>query len=173
MDNENNQRSMDEEVAINNGAFRKTFKKYDETKSYHNYAEHEIYFDPTCLELDSVTDILEIMSELNNISLKIFTYGSFCDSQARVLQYLEDSFERWKADKLHNAGIDDRAYRSEKSKERFLMVTFKEEYRSFQNSIAMEQYKLSLLQRVTKALESYGYKLHALKDYNLAIERNS
>jgi hypothetical protein len=69
--------------------------------------------------------------------------------------------------------IDDRSYKSEKSKERQLITMFTPMYTAYTNRIYDEKYKLSLLKRAVSALESYGFKLHALKDYCMAIEKNS
>ena len=155
------------------GSFVKKFKKYDETRIYNDYEELEIMFDSSFLELDSVTDIHEIMQEINKLSYRIFYYGSLCDSQNRVVQQLEDEFDRWKAEIFFNEKIDDKQYKSEKSKERHIFNKYSKEFIAFQNALSTEKYKLSMLQRVVKSLEGYGYKLHDLKDYNLAIEKNS
>jgi len=153
--------------------FSQEFKKYSESGSYDNYNSEHVEFDAEFLELDSITDILTIMDEINKLSLRLFKYGTLCDSQNRVLHKIEDEFDKWKAEKYYAEQIDDKQFKSEKAKERYLMVTFSEEYSRYQNLIHSETYKLSLLQRVVRSLENYGYKLHDLKDYNLAIERNS
>jgi hypothetical protein len=153
--------------------FSKNFKKYEESKTYDEFANESVEFDSTELTLDSFTDIYVIMNEINKISEKTFKYGVLCDSQNRVVQQLEDEFERWKATIYYQHGIDDKVYKTEKSKERFLIVNHAEVYRSYQDKISAEKYKLSLLQRVVKSLESYAYKLHDMKEYNFAIEHRS
>lgn len=165
---------MAEEVKKESGIkFSQKFKKFEEGKAYEELPEETIEFDSASVELDNVTDIYVIMDETNKIPAKLFKYGYFCDSQKRVIQQLEDKFERWKAERYHENGIDDKAYKTEKSKERFLMVRFPEVYDKLQADIAAEYYKLALLQRVVKSLESYSYKLHDLKEYNFAIERHT
>ena len=149
------------------------FKKYDESKTYYEYESQEVGFDPAVLQVESVTDITTIMNEINSLSLKLFQYGSLCDAQARVVQQLEDEFERWKAATYFNDKIEDKQFKTEKAKERHLMVQHSDIFWQYQNNLSDEQYRLSLLKRVVHSLESYGYKLHDLKDYNLAIERNS
>lgn len=156
-----------------NGAFTEQFKQYEESKTYNDLTTKEIKFDPTFLELDSITDIHNIMTEINGLSYKLYTYGVMCDSQTRVLQELEDEFEKWKAIILHNDMIEDKQFKTDKSKERYLMVTYEKEYVSFSKTISAEKFKLSLLQRIISSLEKHGYKLHDLKDYNLAIKQNS
>jgi hypothetical protein len=155
------------------GGFKKNFKKYDETKTYNEYEETEVSFDPSCLELESIADIHDIMDEINRLSLKIYTFGSYCDAQTRILQQLEDEFERWKATKYYQDGIDDKQFKSEKSKERHLINKYGEDYWAYINALSLEKHKLSMLQRVVRSLEGFGFKLHDLKDYNLAINRNS
>ena len=155
------------------GAFTEHFKQYEESKTYNELAEKEISFDPAFLELDSITDIHSIMNEINSLSYKLYTYGVLCDSQSRVLQELEDEFEKWKAIILHNDNIEDKQFKTDKSKERYLMVKYENEYAAFSKVISAEKFKLSLLQRIIQSLEKFGYKLHDLKDYNLAIDRNS
>ena len=158
-----------------NGSFVRTFKQYDETKTFAEYDEHVVSFDPDFLELDNITDIEAIMLEINKLSYTIFYFGSLCDSQTRVVQQLSDEFERWKADVLHNLNLDKNKYKSIQAMDRFLMADppTKEAYYAYQSNLSAEDYKLSLLKRIASSLEKYGYKLHDLKDYNLAIKRNS
>ena len=151
--------------------FSKSFKKYTESKTYNEFAEEVVEFDAAQLVLENITDIYVIMHEINHISVKGFKYGVLCDSQNRVVQQLEDEFEKWKAKRYYENGVDDKAYKTEKAKERFLMVKYADEYANFQRNISSEKYKFSLLQRVVKSLESYSYKLHDLKAYNCAIEK--
>ena len=155
------------------GSFIRNFKQYHDSLTYNQYREHVISFDPTSLELINTNDLSEIMSEVNQLSYKTYYYGSLCDSQTRVVQQLEDEFERWRAEKLHKDGIDDKQYKNEKSKERYIFNTYKDEYIAFQNALSLEKYNLALLQRVVRSLEVYGYKLHDLKDYNMTIVKNS
>ena len=156
-----------------NGSFVKNFKKYDENRIYNDYEEHEVSFDAESLELANATDIHDIMNEINKLSYKTYYFGSLCDAQTRVVQQLEDEFERWKAQIYHNEGIDDKQYKSEKAKERYIFIKYCDDFIAFQNALSTEKYKQSLLQRVVRGLEVFGYKLHDLKDYNLAIEKNS
>ena len=54
-----------------------------------------------------------------------------------------------------------------------IIPTFKDEYKQFKDRLNAENFRLSLMKRVVSGLENYGYKLHALKDASMAIERNS
>lgn len=155
------------------GAFKKNFKKYNESKTYNEYEQQEVEFDPDFLELDSVTDSLKIMNDLNSLSYKLYVYGTLADSQNHVLQQLEDEFERWKVQTYKAEGVDDKQYKSEKSKERFIWSKYPTEFDIYMQKLSKEKYNLALLQRVLKSLEGYGFKLQALKAYTLSIERNS
>jgi len=152
------------------GVFHETFIFETETEKIKTV---NVTFDPANLIVDSITDIETIMNELNIVSTKLFTFGSLCDMQTKKLQDLEDEIERWKADRMNEFQIDDKKYKSEKSKERFLMVQCADEYQEKQQRLSEEKYHLLLLKRAVSALESYGYKLYALKDYALAMARNS
>jgi hypothetical protein len=155
------------------GGFKKNFKNYDENKSYSEFTESEVEFNSETLQLNDVEDIHTIMQEINKLSYTIYVYGSLCDSQARVVQQIEDEFEKWKAKVYFDEKIDDKKFKSENNKERQIMIKYGDEFWKYSNNIRAEKYKLSLLQRVMKSLEHFGYKLHDLKDYNLAINRNS
>jgi hypothetical protein len=149
----------------------KQYKVYREGQSYDDMPSTDIFFNSADLVLDNITDIAKIMSELNEISQKIFVFGTVYDSQNRVVQQLEDEFELWKAKNLRN--LDAKEFKTEGAKERYLMVTFEEDYTKKLSILNEEKYKLSLMKRVVSGLENYGYKLHALKDASMAIERNS
>jgi hypothetical protein len=112
------------------------------------------------------------MNEINVLSYKLYFYGYLCDMQARVLQEIEDEFNKWMAQKFFVESVDDKQFKTEKSKERHIYMTYMTEYTKYEKAIANEKYKLSLLQRVVKSLENFGYKLHDLKDYNMTIGRN-
>jgi len=155
------------------GSFRKNFKKYDESKTYEEFEDQTIAFNSEFLQVADVNDIRKVMEELNALSYKLYYYGYLSDAQARVVQQLEDEFEKWKAVKLHEEKIDDKQYKNEKSKERYLSNKYSNEYTGFTRNLADEKYKLSLLSRVVSSLTSFGYKLHDLKDYNMTIGRNS
>lgn len=152
-------------------SFKKEYKVYKEGQDYDGLKATEIFFDSADLVLDNITDITKIMNELNEISRKIFTYGVIYDSQNRIVQQLEDEFEFWKSSLLKD--LDAKEYKTEGSKERYLMVNFKDDYKKFKDRLNSENHKLALMKRVVSGLENYGYKLHALKDASMAIERNS
>jgi len=160
-------------MSENSGSFKKNFKKYDDNKTYEQYEEQSVEFDPSFLELADINDIRRVMDEINTLSYKLYYYGSLCDAQSRVVQQLEDEFERWKAEKYHAHKIDDKQYKTEKSKERFIYNQYMIEFQRFEQALSNEKYRLALLHRVVKSLEAFGYKLHDLKDYNLTIGRNS
>jgi len=149
------------------------FKVFQEGISYFELEEQDIEFDENSIIITDTLDLHKIMDELNKVSHNIFVYGSLYDTQKRLLQKVEDEFELWKALKLKENNITDKEYKSEKSKERFLLTNYQEEYMRFKNTIADENYKLDLLKRVVQGLENYSYKLHAMKDINLYLPQSS
>ena len=106
------------------GAFTTNFKKYTDGVAYNDFNDHTISFDPTFLELDSITDIYTIMNEINALASKIYKYGTLCDVQNRILQEIEDAFDMWKALTIAASGVEEKQFKSEKAKERFLMVDY-------------------------------------------------
>lgn len=156
-----------------NGAFTSSFKTYDSDKTYSAMNETDVSFDPEFLTLSNITDIYSIMNEINALAYKLYKYGSLLDAQTRILQQLEDEFDMWKATKLHTSGMEEKSFKSEKAKDRYLMMECADEYNKYIKLIGDEKYKVALLTRVVSSLEKYGYKLHDLKDYNIAINRNS
>jgi len=158
---------------MSEGAFVIEVKEYNEETEYSSFTSKSVSFDPSILTLENVHDIQKIMEEINTLSFKLYNYGYWCDSQARVLQQVEDEFQRWLAEKFYAEQVDDKQFKTEKSKERHIYMHYMMDYQRFEKSIANEKYKLSLLQRVVKSLENFGYKLHDLKDYNITINRNS
>jgi hypothetical protein len=153
--------------------FKEKFKRYRENTIYNDLSEQEITFDISMIQLTNVTNMQEIMHEMNEISSRIFVYGSVCDAQNKILQQLEDEFDMWKSTKIVESKLDDKQYKSDKAKERYLIVQYSSDYVNYLNKISNEKYKLSLLKRVVSSLEHYAYKLHAIKDYNMAVEKNS
>src|SRR5271157_305246 len=148
--------------------FKENFKKYKDSATYDEMESQPIEFDVKQIQLENFRNMNEIMHEMNQIATNIFMYGQVCDSQNRIVQQLEDEFERWKAKKIVECGLDDKSYKTDKAKERYLMCNLEPEYVLYTGKIRSEQYKLSLIKRVVLSLESYAYKLHALKDYNMA-----
>jgi len=154
-------------------SFELDVKEYDDQKSYREYKSKTIGFNPNQLTLESVHDIHKIMEEVNSLSYKLYYWGHLCDMQIRVVQQIEDEFNKWLAQKYFVESIDDKQFKTEKSKERHIYMTYTTEFTEYEKAVATEKYKLSLLQRVVRSLENYGYKLHDLKDYNMTVNRNS
>ena len=152
-------------------ALNEKFKRFKEGVSYDSLETQDVAFNVRQVHLDDVKSMDEVMYEMNEVSTQIYVYGSLSEMQNRVVQLLEDEFERWKALTIVDNKLDDRQYKTDKAKDRFLIHTFKENYIHYTEALANEKYKQSLLNRVVKSLESYSYKLHAIKDYNMARER--
>lgn len=166
--------------------FGEMFKQFKEGEPYGNFDEIKIYFNSSMLVLDDITDIEVIMDEMNNISSRIYMYGVIYESQQRVLQELEDEFERWLATRytlmehsIEEEGglkakgiIKKKLPKTEGGKEKLIIYGYDDEYGYFKQKVRDEKYRLGLVKRVCNALDSYSYKLHAMLTYRqLVIEK--
>ena len=147
--------------------FSEAFKKFDETKSYKELEKSLIMFDSSIVELQSIDDVDSIISEMNKISRRMFTYGMILESQSQVLQKVEEEFELWKSQKL--VVLPKSQFSSEKSKDDYIKSTYVTEYSEFLSNIREEKYKVGLLKRAVNALDSFSYKLHSILSYKQKI----
>jgi len=169
---------MDESIYKSFGTINETFKLYKENTSYKDLPINPVVFDSQQLELENYTNLRDIMLEINEISRKLFVYGMIYESQNQVVQQLEDEFDMWQAKKYFEINailppLGKSEKRTEKEKENFIKVHFEKEYEQYSNLLRTETYKLGLVKRVVSGLENYGFKLHALKDYNIAAGKPS
>jgi hypothetical protein len=148
------------------GRFEEDYKQYQEEIPYQQLKSQKIAFDADQVKLENVTDLMDIIHEINEISKKLFVFGVLYEGQSSVVQKLEDEFDIWIAEKTSK--LDSKIYKSDKARERFAIVTFKPEFEIFKTDLRKENYKLGLLKRVINSLESYSYKLHSIKDYNMS-----
>jgi len=168
------------------GKFGEMFKEFKEDLVYKDYDEVKIYFDSNMLEIDDSMDLELIIGEINKISRRIFMYGAVFESQQRVLQQLEDEFERWKAEKYVSLekGMSDESIgkdgkvtikkktMTETAKEKYMISMYSDEYSKYQTKIRNESYKSGLVKRVVGSLDSYSYKLHAILNYRqIALQK--
>ena len=156
------------------------YKIYKDNLQYDQLPEQKIAFNASCLELDSYTNLNDIMKEMNEISKKQAIYGFIYESQSRILQQLEDEYNRFFAEKYFEFDKDDepiykqavivgtkKVKRTESCIEKMILSKYPEECNKFIENLRNEKYKLGLIKRVVSSLDSFSYKLHALKDYNL------
>lgn len=164
------------------GRFEEIFKQYEESKKYSEWKEVKIFFDSKMLKVDDTTDIEIIIKEINNVSSKMFTFGYLYESQQKVVQQLEDEFAEWFAEKyiiVDTTEIEIKEglavkyiKRTETAKEKLIMAAYKSEYTSYKANLRDENYKLGIVNRVVKSLESYSYKLHSILNYRqMAVQR--
>lgn len=164
------------------GRFEEIFKQYEESKQYKDWKEVKIFFDSKMLRVDDVTDIEVIIGEINNVSSKMFTFGYLYESQQKVVKQLEDEFEAWFAEKyiiVDTTEVEIKeglavkyVKRTETAKEKLIIAAYSSEYSAFKTNLRDEHYKLGLVNRVVKSLESYSYKLHSILNYRqMAIQR--
>ena len=163
--------------------FDEIYKQYTEKIAYTDWKEVKILFDSEMLQVDDTTDIEEIIKELNSISSKLFSYGYVYESQQKVMEYLEEEFEIWLAEKyiiVDNTPVEVKdgltvkyIKRSETAKEKLIIMAYKDEYMKFKSKIADEKFKLGMIGRVVKSLENYSYKLDSILKYRqMCIARN-
>jgi hypothetical protein len=158
------------------GVISEDFKLFKENIPYTELPQQTITFNSKELELEQYTNLYDIMKEINEIARKLFLYGMIYESQSRVLQQIEDDFEMWLAKKFSNIDslmppLSKSEKRSDKARENFIKSYYEEEYRYYQTLIRNEEYKLGIIKRVVSGLENYGFKLHALKDYNISASK--
>ena len=165
------------------GRFDEIYKQYKESQKYEDWEEVNILFDSKMLKVDDTTDIEVIINDLNNVSSKMFTYGYLYESQQKVVQYLEEEFASWLAEKYIivdttpvelKEGITVKyVKRTETAKEKLIIAAYNVEYTEFKSKINDEKYKLGLVGRVVKSLETFSYKLDSILKYRqMAIARN-
>lgn len=141
-------------------SFCENFRKFDCTKSYKDLDQVMMSFDAATLELKNTDDLNEIISELNKISRKMFTYGMIVESQSQILQNLKDEFEQWKARK--SSDLSATQFKSEVAKDKHIMTEFADEYAEYTKSISRENYNYGILKCTVKSLDAYAYRLHDL-----------
>ena len=164
------------------GRFEEIFKQYEESKQYGEWKEVKIFFDSKMLKVDDTTDIESIIEEINNVSSKMFTFGYLYESQQKVVKQLEDEYDKWFAEKyiiVDTTEVEIKEglavkyiKRTESAKEKLIMAAYSTEYSEFQTNLRDEKYKLGIVNRVVKSLESYSYKLHSILNYRqMTVQR--
>ena len=162
-----------EDIYESFGVIRETFKLFKENTSYDDLPTNPVVFNSKELELENYTNLRDVMKEMNEVSRKLFIYGMIYESQNRVLQLLEDEFGMWQAKKYFEINallppLSKSEKRTEKEKENFIKVHFEKDHKQYSDLLSVEKYKLGIIKRVVSGLENYGFKLHSLKDYNIA-----
>jgi hypothetical protein len=159
------------------GSLSEDFRLFKENIEYKDLPQQRVTFNSTELELIDYNNLSDIMREINQISGKLFTYGMVFESQNRVLQQLEDEFDMWYAkkfseiDSLMPPPIKSTDKRTDKARDAFLKLHYEPEYKEYKDKISREKYRLGIIKRVVTSLESYGFKLHALKEYNMVTNK--
>ena len=180
----NNEGSSSEYSIMNDvfGRFEELFKQYNEDTAYQEWKEVKILFDSKMLMVEDVTDIENIIEEINNVSSKLFMFGHLYESQQKVVKTLEDDYGERFAKKYIivdtteveiKEGLSVKyVKRTETAKEKLIIAAYNSEYSKFRKNIRDENFKLGLIDRVVKSLESYSYKLHSILNFRqMAIKR--
>jgi hypothetical protein len=150
-----------------------SLKLFEDAKSIEDLKEYALSFDSHLLELENSLDTEAILNELNVISRRILKYGIIYESQSKVLQKLEDTFNFWYNKKLFEVITKHPELKTEKSKEMFVMIDNEEEYAKYLDDINNEKYKLGLLKRVCESLTSYSMKLHSIFKYRVENQKDN
>ena len=154
-------------------SYQIAIKAFASNTSFDDLPEDDLYFDASVLELKDTNNVELINEEMNKISRKIFRFAVILESQAKVLQMLEDEHKIWYAKKYHELMQDPMVQLAKKQptaaeKENMLIINNETEYKQYKSKISDEQYKYSLIKRTVSALEGYSYKLHDLQKYRSA-----
>jgi len=152
------------------GTISEDYKLFKENNTYASLPTEHVSFDSAILELANYGDPLLVMKEINEISRRLFVYSIVLESQNRVLQLLEDEFDLWQSKKYVEIDsifpLSPKGKRTEKEKENLIKTHFENEYRQYKELLSKEKYKHGVMKRVVSSLESFGFKLHAMKDFN-------
>lgn len=154
------------------GIISEEYKLFKEDNTYATLPTAHVEFDSKILELANYGDPFAVIKEINEISRKLFVYGVILESQSRVLQLLEDEFDLWQSKKYIEIDtlfpVPPKGKRTEKEKENLIKTHFETDYQKYKELISKEKYKCGVMKRVVSSLESFSYKLHAMKDYNMS-----
>lgn len=152
------------------GTISEDYKLFKENNTYTSLPTEHVSFNSAILELANYGDPLLVMKEINEISRRLFVYSIVLESQNRVLQLLEDEFDLWQSKKYVEIDtvfpLPPKIKRTEKEKENLIKTHFETEYQEYKRLISKEKYKQGVMKRVVSSLESFGFKLHAMKDFN-------
>ncbi len=167
-------------------SFLEEFKEPEDDQAYENLQKYAVSFDSKNIQLPDPHNLEQIIIELNNIPKTLFRYRMIMDTQTKLVQQLEDEYNRWYADKWIEIDTEKeskydkngtyvgevKVIRTETAKEKVIMTKFKEEYNEFQHRMREENYRLALLKSAVTALDSFSYKLHSILNYQeLLIQR--
>jgi len=161
---------------------------FKEGISYKDLEEEEVVFSASLLNIENLYDDSLILEEVSKIPQRIYIYGVIYESQSKVVQLLEDEFERWKADKYSELESElepvlnkdgsvstyKKVQRTATTINQMIISKYKTEYEYYQNKLASERYKLGLLKCVVQSLDNYSYKLHSIHNHlQKLLEKNS
>jgi len=186
--NQDNEFSEFKKLLKSFGTFKQSVKVFKEGISYKDLEEEEVVFSASLLNIENLYDDSLILEEVSKIPQRIYIYGVIYESQSKVVQLLEDEFERWKADKYSELESElepvlnkdgsvstyKKVQRTATTINQMIISKYKTEYEYYQNKLASERYKLGLLKCVVQSLDNYSYKLHSIHNHlQKLLEKNS
>jgi hypothetical protein len=164
--------------------FKETFKNPEDGAMYEDLQEYTVSFDSKNVQLVDPHNLELIIIEMNNIPTSLFKYRMIMDLQNKLVQQLEDEYNRWYAekwmevdnekesvlDKSGNSIGEKKIVRTEGAKEKIIITKFKEDYELFQHKIREEKYRLALTKSTVAAIDNFSYKLHSILNYKQLLE---
>jgi hypothetical protein len=165
-------------------SFKEEFKEPEDGSSYEDLQSFTIQFDSKDVKLIDPHNLEQLIIEMNSIPSTLFKYRMIMDTQAKLVQQLEDEYTKWyaqkwmevdsqtepKLDKAGNVIGQVKIVRTEGAKEKVIITTFTDEYDEFQRKIREEKYRLSLIKSTVSSIDSYSYKLHSILNYKQMLE---
>lgn len=164
--------------------FTEKFKDPEDGVEYKELQDYTIRFDSKDIQLLDPHNLEQLIIELNNIPRTLFRYRMIMDTQTKLVQQLEDEYERWHAekwveidkqtepkyDKAGNYIGETKIVRTEGAKDKLILTMFPEESKEYQKKLRDEKYRLSLVKSTVAAIDNYSYKLHSILTYKQMLE---
>jgi hypothetical protein len=160
-------------------SFLEEFKQPEDGEDYENLQTYAVSFDSKNIQLIDPHNLEQIIIELNDIPKALFRYRMIADTQTKLVQQLEDEFNRWYAEKwieidnekepkYDRSGIqigEVKVIRTEGAKEKIIITRYSDEYSAFQHRLREEIYRLAIIKSAASSIDNYSYKLHAILGY--------
>lgn len=167
-------------------SFIEEFKQPEDGQDYEDLQSYAVSFDSKDIQLIDPYNLEQIILELNNIPRTLFRYKMIADTQTKLVQQLEDEYNKWyaekwieidnekepKYDRSGNQVGETKVVRTEGAKEKIIITTYNEEYSTFQHRLREEKYRLAIIRSAAASIDNYSYKLHAILGYQeMLIQR--
>lgn len=166
--------------------FSSSYKVPDENSNYTDMLQYPVTFDSNDIQLTDPHNTEEIIVQMNSVPKVLFRYRMIMDAQVKVLEQLEEEYNRWYAEKYieidnetesstdKNGNVTyKKIIRTEGAKDKLIMINYKDDYNNYRAKIREEKYRLALVKSAVASIDSYSYKLHSILNYKQMLqERN-